>query len=124
MMTIKEELTERLKNLKKRLQAPIRNTDERATILDRIDTVKDELRHLDDNTENTTPVMGEIKSHGGSTMGKEKVYLDEQEGKSEIVYCRATKCVRNEGNGQCKITRVDDKISVDESGRCMQYFCN
>lgn len=122
-MTIKEELTGRLRNLEERLKHP-RDREDKLTILDRIDTVKDELRHLEENAGRTTPTTGEIKPHGGSTMGKEKVYLDEQEGKSEIVYCRATKCVRNEGNGQCRITHIDDKISVDESGRCVQYFCS
>jgi len=121
-MTIKEELSERLKNLRERLDHP-RDAEDRATILDRIDTVEDELRHLEEDTGRITPTTGEIKPHGGSTMSNEKVYLDEQEGRPEIVYCRATKCVRNEGNGQCKITRVDDKISVDEEGRCVQYFC-
>lgn len=121
-MTIKKELTERLKNLEERLKHP-RNAEDRATILDRIDTVKDELRHLEENSARTTPTTGEIKSHGGSTMGKEKVYLDEQEGRPEIVYCRAIKCVRNEGDGKCKIAQFDNLISVDESGRCVQYFC-
>lgn len=121
-MTITEQLNERLSDLEERLKHP-RSPEDRATILDRIDTAKDELRHLEEHAGSTTPTTGEIKPHGGSTMGKEKVYLDEQEGKQEIVYCRAAKCVRNEGNGQCRITRVDDKISVDEEGRCVQYFC-
>lgn len=51
-----------------------------------------------------------------------KRYLDEQEALPEIVYCRGVKCVRNEGNGKCRIARADDKISVNEEGRCIQYF--
>lgn len=47
--------------------------------------------------------------------------LDEQE-EVEIVYCRAIKCVHNLGSGECDITRVDTKISVDENGVCENYF--
>ena len=45
-MTTKEQLEERLRNLEERLHGPIATADERATILDRIDTVKDELKNM------------------------------------------------------------------------------
>lgn len=54
-------------------------------------------------------------------MGNNTTYLDDWE--PEIVYCRAVKCIRNEGSGKCRIARADDKISVNEEGRCIQYFC-
>lgn len=46
-----------------------------------------------------------------------KLKLDEME-TIEIVYCRATKCSNNLGEGKCRITKVDTKISINAAGQC------
>ena len=43
----------------------------------------------------------------------------------EIVYCRATKCNHNMGQGKCNVVHTvnsDDKISVGVDGRCENFF--
>ncbi len=50
---------------------------------------------------------------------------DEDGSPIEIVYCRATKCVHNQGRGKCDIVhRVsgDDKISVNSEGVCVNFL--
>ena len=61
--------------------------------------------------------------NGGIIMNKQTNGFVDSEGQViEAVYCRARKCGHNEGNGKCDITRVDDKVSVDEEGRCENYY--
>ncbi len=55
-------------------------------------------------------------------MSKDKTYSDEQEAMSEIAYCRAARCIRNDGGGVCRLAQLNEKISIDDDGRCI-YFC-
>jgi hypothetical protein len=58
-------------------------------------------------------------------MGKTIERRDEDGDIIEIVYCRATKCRNHIGRGKCSVVHTlnsDDKISVNSSGVCENYF--